>query len=55
MEVKIGSYVCFGEWLGDFGKIPYRVTGIEQRADRLYIKTTYSNDYAPADIFQKCS
>lgn len=55
MNVQIGDSVCFGERLGDFGKIPYKVVGIEQRKEGLYIKTTYGTDYAPASMFEKCS
>lgn len=53
--IQIGEYVCFGERLGEFGKIQHKVIGVEQRADGLYIKTTYGTDYAPVSIFQKCS
>jgi hypothetical protein len=55
MNVQIGDSVCFGERLGDFGKIQYKVIGIEKRTDGLYIRTTYSNDCAPVSMFQKCS
>lgn len=53
--VQIGDNVCFGGRLGAFGKIPHKVTGIEQKDDGLYIKTDYGADYAPADMFEKCS
>lgn len=53
--IKIGDSVCFGERLGEFGKIQHKVIGVEERADGLYIKTTYGNDYAPASMFEKCS
>jgi hypothetical protein len=53
--IQIGDSVCFEERLGDFGKIQYKVIGIEKRTDGLYIRTTYSNDYAPVSMFQKCS
>ena len=49
--VRIGDMVCFGERLGEFGKIPHRVIGVEQRTDSLYIKTDYGKDYAPMSMF----
>lgn len=52
--IQIGDNVCFGERLGDFGKILHKVIGIEQRDDGLYIKTTYGTDYAQADMFEEC-
>ena len=53
--IQIGDTVCFGERLGDFGKIPRRVIGVEQREDGLWIKTDHSRDYAPASMFDKCN
>lgn len=53
--IQLGDNVCFGERLGDFGKIPHKVTGIEQRDNSLYIKTDYGTDYAPASMFEKCN
>lgn len=53
--IQIGDTVCFGERLGDFGKISHKVVGVEQREGDLYIKTTYGTDYAPASMFDKCS
>lgn len=50
--IQVGNKVCFGERLGDFGKIPHEVIGVEQREDGLYIKTDYSIDYAPASMFE---
>ena len=53
--IQIGDNVCFGERLGEFGKIPHKVIGIEQGEEGIYIKTTYGTDYTPANIFEKCS
>ena len=53
--IEVGDKVCFGERLGDFGKLQHKVIGVEERTDGLYIKTTYGNDYAPVSMFQKCS
>lgn len=53
--IQQGDNVCFGERLGAFGKIPHKVTGIEQMDDGLYIKTDYSANYVPANMFEKCS
>lgn len=53
--VQVGDRICFGERLGNFGKIPHKVLGVEQRADGIYIKTDYGNDYAPASMFEKCN
>ena len=53
--IQIGDSVCFGERLGNFGKIPHIVIGVEQREDGLYIRTTYGTDYAPASMFEKCN
>lgn len=53
--IQIGDTVCFGERLGDFGKISHKVVGVEQREDGLYIKTNYNNKYAPASMFEKCN
>lgn len=47
MNYRIGDTVCFGDGLGNFGKIPHKVIGVEQREDGLYIKTDYNDDYAP--------
>lgn len=52
--LNIGDTVCFGDRLGDFGKIPHKVIGVEQREDGLYIKTDYGNDYALVSVFEKC-
>ncbi len=53
MKYKIGDAVCFGKRLGDFGMIPHKVIGVEQREDGLYIKTDYGKDYAPVSMFEK--
>lgn len=53
--ISINDTVCFGERLGAFGKIPHKVTGVEQRDDGLYIKTDYGADYAPAYMFEEYS
>lgn len=55
MNYKIGDIVCFGDRLGNFGKIPHKVIGVEQREGGLYIKTDYNDDYAPVSMFEKCS
>ena len=51
--LQVGDMVCFGERLGDFGKIPHKILGVEQRENGLYIKTDYGNDYAPVSMFEK--
>lgn len=54
MNIQVGEQVCFGERLGEFGRIPHKVIGVEQREDGLYIKTDYNNEYAPMSMFEKC-
>lgn len=55
MNYRIGDTVCFGDRLGNFGKIPHKVIGVEQREGGLYIKTDYNDDYASVSMFEKCS
>ena len=51
-KLSIGDYVCFGKRLGEFGKKPLKVIGIEIRDNEYFIKTDYNNTFCNAELYE---